>query len=746
MKSILKSHTPDLLELLSIAILIGIFFFRFFWPEPALLVTPDFGRSDAWHFSFATKFALAESFKRRELPLWEPRMGMGFPLFAEGQVGALFLPNLLLMSLPGLTGLNHVTAYNLTYVIMFLTLGWGMYAWLRVIGCSRLAALFGSVTLMFSGQTIPRLPHHTLLQSLSLTPVLLVLVHLMLTRRHILWTSFFSIALSQQFFTGSPQPILLTYVLICTYCVTMLYGQGLALSVSKITRIAIGTLLGLGMAAIQILPSMEMLRESSSPSGFSQEDASYYSFPLIHLKTLVQAFSLGNPGIGTYPPFPAFDGSIFWENNLFVGWLPILTIFLFIVFSRSILKGYTKRKNLLIFFCFSFVISFLLMLGKYSPLYLLYSVWPLNLFRVPSRFAWIFLITLVSGACWTLTQCMTMIVKRRPLRVILSIFLIIFQAYLTISTWWNYHPIESAESWLTETPFIKKIQPSGEAIRTIGVERVHNNFFLKNGWQTTLPYQFLSQAPSPNGNIYQNITQTEVYAGRFLKRSSLVESLLGTEITSNDEVASISAQGKRLLDLYHVGIVVSALPLDMVAPLSPLASTSSGTIRITAYQNHSALLRAYIAAPTLIAPTYAKAAALLADPSFIPGKSVIVHDASRSIATEGVSEAGNVTIDREEPTRIVMKTTVKAPQAILVFGDTFYPGWQATIDGQRTEIFPVNIKERGIAVTRGSHEIIWTYAPQSVAIGTKIAIVSLMITVLLPIGYHALRGNFRTVA
>ena len=102
-----------------------------------------------------------------------------------------------------------------------------------------------------------------------------------------------------------------------------------------IGRLTIAIILALGIGAIQILPSAEMLSQSTSPGGFSPEEASYYSFPLVHLKTLIDPFILGNPKIGTYPPFTTFDGSIFWENNLYIGWLPfVLAILGFISFAR----------------------------------------------------------------------------------------------------------------------------------------------------------------------------------------------------------------------------------------------------------------------------------------------------------------------------------------------------------------------------------------------------------------------------
>ncbi|MDP1722709.1 MAG: hypothetical protein Q8L37_05865 [Candidatus Gottesmanbacteria bacterium] len=749
---IIKRYIWDILALTAIATVIGIFFFRFFWPEPQLLVTPDFGRSDAWHFSFATKFALSESLSRGQLPLWEPRMGMGFPLFAEGQVGALFLPNLLLMTLPSLTGLNPVTAYNATYVILFLTLGWGMYAWLRVIGCSRLASLFGGVTIMFSGQTIPRLPHHTLLQSLSMTPILLALAYRVLTGKSAIWISLFALGLSQQLFTGSPQPALLTLFMIGIYTVLTCYRQGLALSLKPVLRILLSILLAIGMSAIQLLPSAEMLSQSTSPQGFSPEEASYYSLPLVHLKTLVSPFILGNPKNGTYPPFTTFDGSIFWENNLYIGWLPfILAIFGIISLARQCLVASQgsalKNKYLPIFFLVTLIASFLLMLGKYSPVYLVYSVWPLNLFRVPSRFAWIFLMTIVSASAWVITQMTGRTGRWNKLFSVIVSIVVGIHAYQLMGTWWDYHAIASARLWLAASPLMKKIQATKGPVRTIGVELVHNKQFLKTGWTPNADtYRFLTNVPSPNGNIYWNITQSDVYAGRFLKRSSLVESLLGSELKSSETVATISATAKRLLDLYHGNILVSTIPLDIKNPLSTLDATTSAGVTITAYRNAQALPRAYLATQTVFTPTLSKAADTLANQSFIPGVSVLIHDQSLVLNSGNDEEGGTVNITQDTPTRVMMTANVSAPQAILVFGDTSYPGWRASINGMQTPIYPVNIKERGILLTKGNHEIIWTYEPLAFIFGARISLVTLILTIALPMVFPLFAARLRTSA
>jgi hypothetical protein len=511
----------------------------------------------------------------------------------------------------------------------------------------------------------------------------------------------------------------------------MTYVRGIGSFRSLSGRLAIGVVLSVGISAVQLFPSAEMLSQSTSPAGFSPEEASFYSFPAVHLKTLIAPFILGNPKNGTYPPFTAFDGSIFWENTLYIGWLPILLFALGFIRLRLAKKDDVLGK----FFVATLLVSFLLMLGKYSPLYLAYSVWPLNFFRVPSRFAWIFLLTIVTAVSYTLsafiTQKRTRVYRRS--RYVLIIVILTLQTYQLMTTWWNYHAIEPARMWLTQTPFLQAIDGP---IRTIGSERVHNGQFLKNGWgANTDVYRFLRNAPSPNSNLYWNMTQTDLYAGRFLKRQALAEALLGNEIKADGQIATISARGRRLLDLYHASSIVSALRLDINPPLPVAADTVENGRTILAYRNSATLPRAYLATQTVFTPTISKTSELLADPSFIPGTSVLIHDQALTLSTQNPTQGDSVTIVEDNPTRVTMTAEVKTPQAVLVFGDTYYPGWIASVDARETPVYPVNIKERGILLTKGTHTITWTYQPLSFSRGLRLTLISLGFTLLFPVVY-----------
>src|SRR5437899_2757394 len=63
-----------------------------------LLFTHDIRSSDLWHLHLPLKHVYARGLAAGRLPLWCPEVGTGFPLLAEGQVGALYPPNLLLFS------------------------------------------------------------------------------------------------------------------------------------------------------------------------------------------------------------------------------------------------------------------------------------------------------------------------------------------------------------------------------------------------------------------------------------------------------------------------------------------------------------------------------------------------------------------------------------------------------------------------------------------------------------------------
>jgi hypothetical protein len=87
------------------------------------------------------------------------------------------------------------------------------------------------------------------------------------------------------------------------------------------------------------------------------------------------------------------------------------------------------------------------------------------------------------------------------------------------------------------------------------------------------------------------------------------------------------------------------------------------------------------------------------------------------IAAGQPSPDDSATIIAYEPERVQIATRLDSP-GWLILTDTYYPGWQANIDGRPGEVFQANIMFRAVAVPPGQHTLVFEFKPRSVQIGT----------------------------
>jgi uncharacterized membrane protein YfhO len=71
--------------------------------------------------------------------------------------------------------------------------------------------------------------------------------------------------------------------------------------------------------------------------------------------------------------------------------------------------------------------------------------------------------------------------------------------------------------------------------------------------------------------------------------------------------------------------------------------------------------------------------------------------------------------------------TVSQAPAFLVTSDVYYPGWQATIDGEYAQLFQTNYALRGLPVPAGTHTIRFDFKPLSLHQGASISVASLLL-------------------
>ena len=99
-----------------------------------------------------------------------------------------------------------------------------------------------------------------------------------------------------------------------------------------------------------------------------------------------------------------------------------------------------------------------------------------------------------------------------------------------------------------------------------------------------------------------------------------------------------------------------------------------------------------------------------------------------------VDEAGGpgerAAIAAESPETIDVDA-VAASRALLVVRDTFYPGWTASVDGTPSQILRVDHAFRGVLVPPGRHRVRLAYRPASFRLGAAISAVAALVLVAL---------------
>lgn len=114
----------------------------------------------------------------------------------------------------------------------------------------------------------------------------------------------------------------------------------------------------------------------------------------------------------------------------------------------------------------------------------------------------------------------------------------------------------------------------------------------------------------------------------------------------------------------------------------------------------------------------------LTAPDFAPANVALLTVPLPELAPPATAEPTPI-ITRYTPLEVVIEAAPVAP-ALLVLSDTYYPGWEATIDGQQTPILVTNTVLRGVAVPAGRHEIVFRYRPLAFYGGVTISITTLL--------------------
>ncbi len=298
--------------------------------------------------------------------LWDNLLANGFPMVADPQVMAWYPPALFFSFIPG--------GWNIFVVSAYVMASCFTYGYVYAITQSRFASLVAGITYGMCGFMIAHMGHTAMIHSAVWLPLIVWSLEMLRREFSRLWLVAGCLAIACCMLAGHLQ--IVVYGLIAAGAYALFLGWSAPIGRLRFYPLAsVLFVLGLGLAALQILPTKE-LAGLSLRTGFTYWEFVTYSFPSKHLPMLLFPAVFG--GLPRYGNPQYFGEWNLIEMTGYVGLLPLML--------AAIGSFYSRRKGVTIFWVVVGLLAFLLALGERTPLaFLVYQLPVLGQFRAPAR-------------------------------------------------------------------------------------------------------------------------------------------------------------------------------------------------------------------------------------------------------------------------------------------------------------------------------------------------------------------------
>jgi len=413
--------------------------------------------------NYAWKKFIVQSIQQRDVPLWNPNLFAGAPFLANGQHSAYYPFSVIFYVLP------LANAYGWFTVSQLFLAGAFMYVLCRVLGIGRLGSAFAAIVYQLSGFYIVSVVFTMIIAAAAWLPLLLALIELIIQQRALFgrpttlpWVLIGAVALACQIMAGHIEITYYTLLIMALFAVWRLISeargkrQETGRKMQPASRIMLQTLrrpvvavsvmvvLGVGLAAIQILPLAEILPQNFREGSATFEQVLSWAYPPRHVLEMLMPNFFGSPA--EHSVFNVFTGqtvpmvlnshgemnpqgvySTMWgmknyvEGGAYLGILPLLLALIAVI---GVLRGsriacFVLRKKYVPpfvrpvvspliagFFVFLAIISLAFMFG--TPLYaiLYYGLPGINQLHSPFRWVWPFTISIAVLAAMGIDRLM----------------------------------------------------------------------------------------------------------------------------------------------------------------------------------------------------------------------------------------------------------------------------------------------------------------------------------------------------
>lgn len=724
----------------------------FFWPAATL--QGAFFVQDVMVQNYPFREFFARAINQGQLPLWNAAINCGFPLFAEGQAGALYPPNIVLALL-----LPTWAALSVNIIVHIWLGGVGIYALLRSYGVQWAGGLCAGLCYALSGYMVVRAMSPNFIAVCAWVPVLFYLIERALARRRWLELLLFALVVGLQLLAGHPQATAYGLVAVIAYGSFRTWSHSAGWKF--FAALVAAPVLGVGLAAVQILPTAELVQLSNRGSGLSWENFIAMSLPPERLITLLLPNFFGNSAHGTYW---SRELGFFIQLCVYVGVLPLVCAW---VALRERRDGPTG------FFAALALVGLVLALGQYTAIFsLLYEIPGLSFFRIPTRFLLWFALGASVLCGLGVDQLLQTDRNKRTNGLLLVAFLGLVAMGLIYASGAQLMPADAGEQLTRYGHHLRRDVLRLVLALGLGAWLLGRRARRLVAW--IAPLAIFAELYSFGANFNRTIDPTVYTRTPATARAIAADrgdsqvpariiSLVSEKSSPFDwhggwayDLASYRRYPETLkmytggpyglanalpgwspLHLYRHGEFARGYPAfaSLVGIEYVVRYGGGGGLELVhegdigVYRFAEALPRAYMVGEYHVEAERRPRLTYMMDRGFAKHREVVLEKKP----TAGIGAGGRARILRYEDEEVEIGLENHAG-GILVLSDTYYPGWKSYVDGVEAPILRANHVFRAVVVPAGAQQVIFAYEPVSFRHGMLISATAAMLWLALVLG------------
>ncbi|MCF6210310.1 MAG: YfhO family protein [Gammaproteobacteria bacterium] len=637
-------------------------------------------------FFIPLKQFLADALARGELPFWNPGVSMGTPYFAEMQTAVLYPASWLLLLADGNHGIGLLLAFHL------LLAAAGAYGLTRSMGLAAPAALASAAVFSLGGCMLSSVNMINFMQALAWLPwVLWAFERDARTPGPCSWV-LAALAVGLQTLAGAPDVSIMTGLVVVGRQIMLAQG-GLRVRLAWLPRVAAAYLAALLLASPQLLATYELYSQSVRTVGLSTEEIQSYSLRFGELLSLILPPALSREDWRIAEVYSGGYVPLFL--SLYIGWVAI---------AFSLFALWARRGPALFWLALGGVGVFLALGGNNPAAMWVYET--IAIFRYPEKYVVLLHVGLVMLVGLGVDAWLRKYARqpRWLLAAVLAVLVMMvdlvgFNGEINLEAPGDYYTLDD----IPETRWLG--QEGAGFVYTRPDYRDQPD-------RVREVYREYRRQLSPHIGTLAGVRYAQGTEGLVIRDHALISGLLD----------SLPPNGQFLQHLAFLNVRYIMTDMSLFQ--------RSRWLKQSARQLTPRLWDVGQPRPMLYFPRVV----LNRDSDYLQiaskERAMIVGQSAFALTPSGSDEAGLhgrvLSSERLSPNRMAVRVQVEG-RGLLVWNESYYPGWRAYVDGEKQTVVRANHLFNGVWLEDGEHELVFEFVPNNFYFGLGLMAITLML-------------------